>query len=64
MNKPHAKPRSVKDLPRGKHALQLYSLGTPNGIKVTALLEELSLLGLCEYDAWTINIGKGDQFTS
>jgi GST-like protein len=60
MNRPTAGARTQKELPRGKHPLQLYSLGTPNGIKVTILLEELGV----EYDAWYINIMQGDQFTS
>ena len=53
-------------LPVGKHPLQLYSLGTPNGVKVTVMLEELLALGHAgaEYDAWLIKIGKGDQFGS
>src|SRR6478609_1203033 len=53
-------------LPVGKHPLQLYSLGTPNGVKVTVMLEELLALGHtgAEYDAWLINIGKGEQFGS
>lgn len=53
-------------LPVGKHPLQLYSLGTPNGVKVTILLEELLALGHAgaEYDAWLIDIGEGDQFGS
>jgi GST-like protein len=55
-----------KELPRGRHPLQLYSLGTPNGVKVTILLEELLALGHggAEYDAWFIDIGAGDQFGS
>ena len=53
-------------MPVGEHPLQLYSLGTPNGVKVTILLEELLALGIeqAEYDAWLINIGQGDQFGS
>ena len=53
-------------LPVGEHPLQLYSLGTPNGVKVTIMLEELLAAGHAgaEYDAWLINIGKGDQFGS
>jgi GST-like protein len=53
-------------LPVGKHPLQLYSLGTPNGVKVTVMLEELLAAGHggAEYDAWLINIGEGDQFSS
>ncbi|SUB69517.1 Uncharacterized GST-like protein yghU [Pluralibacter gergoviae] len=55
-----------KALPVGNHPLQLYSLGTPNGQKVTILLEELLALGVtgAEYDAWMIRIGEGDQFSS
>jgi GST-like protein len=58
--------RQEKELPVGEHALQLYSLATPNGVKVTVLLEELLALGKkeAEYDAWLINIGDGDQFGS
>src|SRR6202012_3833543 len=54
------------DLPVGRHPLQLYSLATPNGQKVTILLEELLALGHsgAEYDAWLIDIGEGDQFSS
>jgi GST-like protein len=53
-------------LPVGRHPLQLYSLGTPNGVKVTVMLEELLALGHsgAEYDAWLIRIGDGDQFGS
>lgn len=66
INRPIAGPTSDKVLPVGKHPLQLYSLGTPNGVKVTVLLEELLALGHtgAEYDAWLINIGNGDQFGS
>ncbi len=66
INRPIAGPTSDKALPVGKHPLQLYSLGTPNGVKVTVLLEELLALGHAgaEYDAWLINIGAGDQFGS
>lgn len=66
INRPIAGPTHDKDLPVGKHPLQLYSLGTPNGVKVTILLEELLALGVseAEYDAWLINIGDGDQFGS
>jgi len=66
INRPIAGPTHEKDLPIGRHPLQLYSLGTPNGVKVTTLLEELLALGHpgAEYDAWLINIGKGDQFGS
>jgi GST-like protein len=66
INRPIAGPTHDKDLPIGRHPLQLYSLGTPNGIKVTVMLEELLALGHAgaEYDAWLINIGAGDQFSS
>ena len=54
------------ELPRGKHPFQLYSMGTPNGVKVTVMFEELLAAGHAdaEYDAWLISIGKGDQFGS
>jgi GST-like protein len=66
INRPVAGATHEKELPRGRHPLQLYSLGTPNGIKVTILLEELLALGHsgAEYDAWYIDIGAGDQFGS
>jgi GSH-dependent disulfide-bond oxidoreductase len=66
INRPIAGATHDKELPVGKHALQLYSLATPNGVKVTVLLEELLALGKsgAEYDAWLINIGQGDQFGS
>jgi GST-like protein len=66
INKPTAGAQFEKELPRGEHPLQLYSLGTPNGIKVTMLLEELLAAGVsdAEYDAWLIRIGDGDQFGS
>lgn len=66
INRPIAGPTHDKELPVGKHPLQLYSLGTPNGVKVTILLEELQALGHegAEYDAWLINIREGDQFGS
>jgi len=66
INRPIAGVTHREELPRGKHPLQLYSLGTPNGIKVTILLEELLALGYegAEYDAFLINIGKGQQFSS
>lgn len=66
INRPIAGPTHDKELPVGKHPLQLYSLGTPNGVKVTILLEELLALGHtgAEYDAWLINILAGDQFGS
>lgn len=65
-NRPIASPTHDKDLPVGKHPLQLYSLGTPNGQKITIMLEELLALGhtSAEYDAWLINISEGDQFSS
>ena len=66
INRPIAGPTHDKELPRGKHPLQLHSLATPNGVKVTILLEELLALGKtgAEYDAWLINIGDGNQFGS
>lgn len=66
INRPNAGPTHDKELPVGKHPLQLYSLATPNGVKVTVMLEELLALGHegAEYDAWLINIGEGDQFGS
>jgi len=66
INRPTAGPTHDKDLPVGRHPLQLYSLGTPNGVKVTVMLEELLALGHsgAEYDAWLINIGDGEQFGS
>ncbi len=66
INRPIAGPTADKALPVGKHPLQLYSLGTPNGVKVTVMLEELLAVGHAgaEYDAWLINIGNGDQFGS
>lgn len=65
INRPIAGPTHDKALPVGKHPLQLYSLATPNGVKVTILLEELLEAGHdAEYDAWLIDIGKGDQFSS
>ncbi|MBC3466646.1 glutathione-dependent disulfide-bond oxidoreductase [Pseudomonas sp. RW10S2] len=66
INRPIAGPTHDKHLPVGKHPLQLYSLATPNGVKVTVLLEELLALGHsgAEYDAWLIRIGDGDQFSS
>lgn len=66
INRPIAGPTHDKPLQVGKHPLQLYSLGTPNGVKVTIMLEELLALGHAgaEYDAWLINIGAGDQFGS
>lgn len=65
-NRPVAGATHEKELPVGKHPLQLYSLGTPNGVKVTVLLEELLAIGVAgaEYDAWFIDIGDGDQFGS
>ncbi|MDZ4776870.1 MAG: glutathione-dependent disulfide-bond oxidoreductase [Alphaproteobacteria bacterium] len=66
INRPIAGATHEKDLPVGKHPLQLHSLATPNGVKVTVMLEELLALGHAgaEYDAWLINIGSGDQFGS
>ena len=66
INRPIAGPTHDKELPVGRHPLQLYSLGTPNGVKVTIMLEELLALGHtgAEYDAWLIRIGEGDQFGS
>jgi GST-like protein len=66
INRPIAGATKEKDLPVGRHPLQLYSLATPNGIKVTIMLEELLALGRsgAEYDAWLIKIMEGDQFGS
>jgi len=66
INRPVSGPTHEKELPVGRHPLQLYSLGTPNGVKVTVMLEELLALGHkgAEYDAWLIKIGDGDQFGS
>lgn len=66
INRPVAGPTHEKALPVGRHPLQLYSLATPNGVKVTVMLEELLALGHAgaEYDAWLIRIGDGDQFGS
>jgi GSH-dependent disulfide-bond oxidoreductase len=66
INRPIAGPTHEKELPVGKHPMQLYSLGTPNGQKITVMLEELLALGHtgAEYDAWLIKIGDGDQFGS
>ncbi len=66
INRPIAGPTHEKELPVGEHPLQLYSLATPNGVKVTILLEELLALGKtgAEYDAYLINILEGDQFGS
>ena len=66
INRPIAGATHDKELPVGKHPLQLYSLATPNGVKVTVMLEELLALGHhgAEYDAWLIEISKGDQFGS
>ncbi|MCB1383647.1 MAG: glutathione-dependent disulfide-bond oxidoreductase [Notoacmeibacter sp.] len=66
INRPIAGPTHDKDLPVGKHPLQLYSLATPNGVKVTIMLEELLAAGHtgAEYDAWLIRINEGDQFSS
>ena len=66
INRPVAGPTHEKELPVGRHPLQLYSLATPNGVNVTVMLEELLALGHegAEYDAWLIDISKGDQFGS
>ena len=66
INRPIAGPTHDKELPVGKHPLQLYSLATPNGVKVTVMLEELLAAGHAgaEYDAWLIRINEGDQFSS
>ena len=66
INRPTSGAQTEKELPVGKHPFQLYSLGTPNGMKVTIMLEELLAVGHsgAEYDAWLINIGAGDQFGS
>ncbi len=66
INRPVAGPTHNKELPVGRHPLQLYSLGTPNGVKVTVMLEELLALGHtgAEYDAWLIRIHEGEQFGS
>ncbi|HEX6001592.1 MAG TPA: glutathione-dependent disulfide-bond oxidoreductase [Hyphomicrobiaceae bacterium] len=66
INRPIAGPTHEKALPVGRHPLQLYSLATPNGVKVTVMLEELLALGHsgAEYDAWLIKIGDGEQFSS
>ena len=65
INRPIAGATHDKDLPRGVHPFQLYSLATPNGVKVTLMFEELLEAGhAAEYDAWLITIGKGDQFGS
>ena len=66
INRPIAGPTHDKELPVGRHPLQLYSLATPNGVKVTIMLEELLALGHsgAEYDAWLIRINDGDQFGS
>jgi hypothetical protein len=65
-NRPIAGATHKKALPRGKHPLQLYSLATPNGVKITIMLEELLAAdhSRAEYDAWLIRIGEGDQFGS
>ena len=66
INRPISGPTHDKELPVGLHPLQLYSLATPNGVKVTVMLEELLALGhsAAEYDAWVIRIGDGEQFGS
>ena len=64
INRPISGATHEKELPIGEHPLQLYSLATPNGVKITVMLEELLALGVqaAEYDAWFINIGEGEQF--
>lgn len=66
INRPIAGPTHEKELTVGKHPIQLHSLGTPNGVKVTVMLEELLAMGIkgAEYDAYMINIGEGQQFGS
>src|SRR3978361_1963040 len=66
INRPIAGATHEKELPVGRHPLQLYSLGTQNGVKVTVMLEELLAAGHkgAEYDAWLLRIGEGDQFGS
>ncbi|MFZ2288427.1 MAG: glutathione-dependent disulfide-bond oxidoreductase [Halopseudomonas yangmingensis] len=66
INRPIAGATHERELPRGQHPLQLYSLATPNGVKVTILLEELLALGIsgAEYDAWLVSIRAGEQFGS
>ena len=66
INKPTSGATYEENLPIGKHPLQLYSQGTPNGVKVTIMLEELLALGYAEaeYDAWLCKIAKGEQFSS
>lgn len=66
INRPISGPTHEKKLPKGKHPFQLYSLATPNGVKVTVMLEELLALGIkeAEYDAYLIDISNGDQFSS
>jgi GST-like protein len=66
INRPISGAIQDKELPIGNHPHQLYSLGTPNGVKVTVMFEELLALGLkdAEYDAWLVDIGSGDQFGS
>jgi GST-like protein len=66
INRPIAGPTHEKELPVGKHPLQLYSLATPNGVKVTVMLEELLAAGHegAEYDAWLVRINDGEQFSS
>ena len=66
LNRPVAGPTHERELPVGRHPHQLYSLATPNGVKVTVMFEELLELGIAgaDYDAWPIDILKGDQFSS
>jgi len=64
INRPTAGPRKVQALPTGNHAIQLYSIATPNGQKATVLLEELNLIYGLEYDAFLVNIMDGSQFNT
>ena len=66
INRPIAGPTHERELPVGRHPLQLYSMGTPNGVKITIMLEELLAKGIkeAEYDAHLIRIGEGEQFGS
>lgn len=63
-NLPTAGAQTEKELPKGEHAIQLYGLATPNGVKASIMLEELNELKDIEYDAYFIHIGEGAQFTS
>ena len=63
-NLPVSGAQTQKELPKGQHDIQLYGMGTPNGVKASILLEELYELKKIDYDAYFLHIGKGDQFTS